>query len=43
MITFQELKRNTKKDNSVFPTRKVALLGDTAKLTDYVAKKIKMN
>ena len=30
MITFQELKRNTKKDNSVFPTRKVALLGDTA-------------
>lgn len=30
MNTFQELKRNLKKDVSSFPVRKVALLGDTA-------------
>lgn len=30
MITFQELKRNTKKDSSALTIRKIALLGDTA-------------
>lgn len=30
MITFQELKRNIKKDSSAYPSCRVALLGDTA-------------
>lgn len=30
MITFQELKRNIRKDSSAYPVRKVSILGDTA-------------
>lgn len=39
MITFQELKRNLKKDTSSFPSLKIALLGDTA--TQFLATAIK--
>ncbi len=39
MITFNELKKNLKKDNSGHPTRKVALLGDVA--TQFLAISIK--
>lgn len=39
MITFQELKRNLKKDTSSFPPLKIALLGDTA--TQFLAAAIK--
>lgn len=39
MITFKELKRNLKKDDSALPTVKVSLLGDTA--TQFLATAIK--